>query len=50
MNQQLSALRSINSNLYAMKEYFETRPVYLELNNKYFGREKFKEEYKKELS
>ena len=37
-------------NLYAMKEYFETRPVYLELKNKYFGREKFKEEHKKELS
>ena len=34
----------------AMKEYFETRPVYLELKNKYFGREKFKEEHKKELS
>ena len=51
LNQQLSALRSINSNLYAMKEYFETRPVYLELKNKYFGREKFKEEHKKrELS
>ena len=50
MNQQLSALRSVNSNLYAMKEYFETRPVYLELKNKYFGREKFKEEHKKELS
>ena len=33
-----------------MKEYFETRPVYLELKNKYFGREKFKEEHKKELS
>ena len=49
MNQQLSALRSVNSNLYAMKEYFETRPVYLELK-KYFGREKFKEEHKKELS
>ena len=43
LNQQLSALRSVNSNLYAMKEYFETRPVYLELKNKYFGREKFKE-------
>ncbi len=50
LNQQLSALRSVNSNLYAMKEYFETRPVYLELKNKYFGREKFKEEHKKELS
>ena len=50
LNQQLSALRSINSNLYAIKEYFETRPVYLELKNKYFGREKFKEEHKKELS
>lgn len=50
MNQQLSALRSVNSNLYAMKEYFETRPVYLELKKKYFGREKFKEEHKKELS
>ena len=37
-------------NLYAMKEYFETRPVYLELKNKYFGREEFKEEHKKELS
>ena len=37
-------------NLYAMKEYFETRPVYLELKKKYFGREKFKEEHKKELS
>ncbi len=33
-----------------MKEYFETRPVYLELKKKYFGREKFKEEHKKELS
>ena len=44
LNQQLSALRSVNSNLYAMKEYFETRPVYLELKNKYFGREKFKKE------
>ena len=41
LNQQLSALRSVNSNLYAMKEYFETRPVYLELKNKYFGRENF---------
>ena len=40
----------VNVNLYAMKEYFETRPVYLELKNKYFGREKFKEEHKKELS
>ena len=50
LNQQLSALRSVNINLYAMKEYFETRPVYLELKNKYFGREKFKEEHKKELS
>lgn len=50
LNQQLSALRSINSNLYAIKEYVETRPVYLELKNKYFGREKFKEEHKKELS
>lgn len=50
LNQQLSALRSVNSNLYAMKEYFETRPVYLELKKKYFGREKFKEEHKKELS
>ncbi len=50
LNQQLSALRSVNSNLYAMKEYFETRPIYLELKNKYFGREKFKEEHKKELS
>lgn len=50
MNQQLPALRSVNTNLYAMKEYFETRPVYLELKNKYFGREKFKEEHKKELS
>ena len=50
LNQQLSALRSVNSNLYAIKEYFETRPVYLELKNKYFGREKFKEEHKKELS
>lgn len=49
LNKQLSALRSVNSNLYAIKEYFETRPVYLELKNKYFGREKFKEEYKKEL-
>ena len=49
LNQQLSALRSVNSNLYATKEYFETRPVYLELKNKYFGREKFKEEHKKEL-
>ena len=29
LNQQLSALRSVNTNLYAMKEYFETRPVYL---------------------
>ena len=50
LNQQLSALRSINSNLYAIKEYVETRPVYLELKKKYFGREKFKEEHKKELS
>lgn len=50
LNQQLSALRNINSNLYAIKEYVETRPVYLELKNKYFGREKFKEEHKKELS
>ena len=50
LNQQLSALRSVNSNLYAMKEYFETRPVYLELKNKYFGREKFKAEHKKELA
>lgn len=50
LNQQLPALRSVNTNLYAMKEYFETRPVYLELKNKYFGREKFKEEHKKELS
>ena len=50
MNQNLSALRSVNSNLYAMKEYFETRPVYLELKNKYFGKEKFKEEHKKEIS
>ena len=30
MNKQLSALRSVNSNLYAIKVYFETRPVYLE--------------------
>ena len=50
LNKQLSALRSVNINLYAIKEYFETRPVYLELKNKYFGREKFKEEHKKELS
>ena len=50
LNQQLSALRSVNSNLYAIKEYFETRPVYLELKNKYFGRGKFKEEHKKELN
>ncbi|MCQ4702363.1 MobA/MobL protein, partial [[Ruminococcus] gnavus] len=48
--QQLSALRSVISNLYAMKEYFERRAVYLELKNKYFGREKYKEEHKKELS
>ena len=50
LNKQLSALRSVDSNLYAMKAYFETRPVYLELKNKYFGREKFKAEHKKELA
>lgn len=50
LKKQLAALQRVNVNLYAMKEYFETRPVYLELKNKYFGREKFKEEHKKELS
>lgn len=50
LKKQLAALQRVNVNLYAMKEYFETRPVYLELKNKYFGRKKFKEEHKKELS
>ena len=50
LNEKLSNLRSVNVNLRASEDYFETRPVYQEMKKKYFGREKFKEVHKKELS
>lgn len=50
LNGKLYNLRSVNVNLRASEDYFETRPVYQEMKKKYFGREKFKEIHKKELS
>ena len=50
LNQQLSALRSVNSNLYAMKEYFETRPVYMELKKKYLAGKNSKRNIRRNLA
>lgn len=50
LSEQLDALRSVNRNLYAVKAYFETRPVYLECKNKYLAGRNIKKHIRRNLA